>query len=129
MKLFHQKKMKNYQLRTVVCVILALAWCFGRIFSCAPAFALDEPLIIDHTSVAEFENIPDEYIEAAKKEHNIKGVIFAVPYNCDKHYWDVIWLQRDLLEKQIPSLILQPEGYMKSEAIRTRVAAFLEMIA
>ncbi len=68
-------------------------------------------------------------IEAAIKEHDIKGVIFAVPYNCDKHYWDVIWLQRDLLEKQIPSLILQPEGYMKSEAIRTRVAAFLEMIA
>lgn len=70
-----------------------------------------------------------KYIEAAIKEHDIKGVVFAVPYNCDKHYWDVIWLQRDLLEKQIPSLILQPEGYMKSEAIRTRVAAFLEMIA
>ncbi|MFC1857546.1 2-hydroxyacyl-CoA dehydratase subunit D [Thermodesulfobacteriota bacterium] len=77
------------------------------------------------------ENRYDErlkYIEAAIKNHDIKGVIFTVPYNCDKHYWDVMWLQKDLLEKQIPSLILQPEGHMKSEAIRTRVAAFLEML-
>ena len=70
-----------------------------------------------------------KYIEVAIKNHDIKGVIFTVPYNCDKHYWDVMWLQKDLSEKQIPSLILQPEGHMKSEAIRTRVAAFLETIA
>ena len=63
--------MKNYRLsthrlRTAIFAILTLIWCFGTFMSSTPVFAADEPIIIDHTSVAEFDNIPDEYIEAAK---------------------------------------------------------------
>lgn len=69
-----------------------------------------------------------KHIEDAIANYGIKGVIFAVPYNCDKHYWDVIWFEHTLREKGIHALTLSAEGYMKSESIRNRVAAFMETI-
>lgn len=69
-----------------------------------------------------------KHIEDSVADYGIKGVIFAIPYNCDKHYWDVVWFTHDLREKGIPTLTLSAEGYMKSEAVRTRIAAFIETI-
>ncbi len=69
------------------------------------------------------------YIESAIETYGIKGVIFVVPYNCDKHFWDVIWLEKDLKKEGVPSITLRPEGPMNSEAVRTRVAAFVEMLS
>ncbi len=69
-----------------------------------------------------------EYIKSSIQEYDIKGVIFVIPYNCDKHYWDLVWFVRDLKAFGIPSLIIQQEGYMKAESIRNRVAAFMEMV-
>lgn len=68
------------------------------------------------------------YIENARSNHGIDGIIFAIPYNCDKHYWDVIWFVNDFKASNFPALTLQQEGNMKSEAIRNRVAAFIETV-
>ncbi len=69
-----------------------------------------------------------KYIEDAITENDIAGVIFAVPMFCDTHCWDRIWCMDKLRGRGIPTLAIDQEGYMKSEAVRTRVAAFLEMI-
>ena len=69
-----------------------------------------------------------KHIEDSVADYGIKGVIFAIAYNCDKHYWDVVWFTHDLREKGIPTLTLSAAGYMKSEAVRTRIAAFIETI-
>ena len=69
-----------------------------------------------------------KYIEDAITENDIAGVIFAVPMFCDTHCWDRIWCMDKLRGKGIPTLAIDQEGYMKSEAVRTRIAAFLEMI-
>jgi benzoyl-CoA reductase subunit C len=68
------------------------------------------------------------YIEESVAAHGIKGVIFAIPLYCDMHGWDRVSIQSKLKEKGIPTLAIDQEGSMKSESIRTRVAAFLEMI-
>nr|HID58329.1 2-hydroxyacyl-CoA dehydratase [Desulfobacterales bacterium] len=77
------------------------------------------------------ENRLDErlrYIEEAIANHDIHGVVFTTPIYCDMNSWDRVWLVHRLEEKGIRTLILDQEGYMKTDAIRNRIAAFIETI-
>ena len=57
--------MKDYKLKTTIfTAALTLIWCLGICMSSPPVFA--EPIVIDYTAVEEFDQIPDEYIEAVK---------------------------------------------------------------
>ena len=69
-----------------------------------------------------------KYIEDAATNYDIKGVILPVPIYCDPNCWDRIWFLSKLRESGIPTLALDQEGHMKSEAVRTRIAAFIETI-
>ena len=69
-----------------------------------------------------------KYIEDSVADYDLKGVIFAAPVYCDMNCCDRVCIQGKLKERGIPMLTIDQEGYMKSGAIRTRVAAFLETI-
>jgi len=69
------------------------------------------------------------YIEDAIENYGIHGVIFAIPIYCDMSSWDRVWLVHRLEEKGIRTLILDQEGYMKTDAVRNRIAAFIETIS
>ena len=64
MKRNYRRSHKKIGRATIFMATLILVWCFGIFMSSPPVFA--ELIIIDHTAVQEFYNIPDEYIEAAK---------------------------------------------------------------
>ena len=69
-----------------------------------------------------------KYIEDTVESLGIHGVVFAIPIYCDMCSWDRIWLVHQLQQKGIRTLILDQEGSMKTDAVRTRIAAFIETL-
>ena len=69
-----------------------------------------------------------QYIEETVKNYGVQGVILCIPIYCDPHCWDRVCFVEHFQKNNIPVLIVDQEGSMKSEALRTRVAAFIETI-
>lgn len=69
-----------------------------------------------------------EYIKQLIREQEIDGVLFLLPKFCDPYFWDVVLLQEALKNNGIPSLQLELEESYSIGQVKTRLAAFKEIL-
>jgi benzoyl-CoA reductase/2-hydroxyglutaryl-CoA dehydratase subunit BcrC/BadD/HgdB len=63
------------------------------------------------------------------KDLQLKGVIFANPRFCDLQLWDYKVIKKSLEESGIRTLQISVEGSLKTDQVRNRLEAFLEIIS
>ncbi|MEE9202880.1 MAG: 2-hydroxyacyl-CoA dehydratase family protein, partial [Dehalococcoidia bacterium] len=62
-------------------------------------------------------------------DYRVKGAIFLQQKFCDPHAYDAPAVERALKEKGVPLLSLEYDVVMPVGQFRTRIEAFLEMLA
>ena len=70
-----------------------------------------------------------EHLLAMVRERNAGGVIFARQKFCDPHGFDYVPLSHALDQSGVPHLLIELEQASQAGQLRTRVEAFVEMIA
>lgn len=69
------------------------------------------------------------YLRQIAEEARAKGVIFILPKFCDPHAFDYVLVKSELEAAGVPILHLETEQTPATGQMRTRVQAFLEMLA
>lgn len=63
------------------------------------------------------------------EDMQVKGVVFAIARYCDLQLWDYKVMKKALEEKGIKTILISVEGTLKTDQVRNRLEAFLEIIS
>lgn len=87
-------------------------------------YAGDIPIAFHYSSDARADMLLKE-----AKEQEAKGAIFFVPKHCTCYLWDQPHIESRLRKEGISTLLIETMETMATEAIKTRLQAFIEMLS
>ena len=71
----------------------------------------------------------EEHLLGLVRQRGARGVIFFLKKFCEPHAWDYPPLAAALKKAGIPHLLVETEATVGAGIVRTRIEAFLEMLA
>lgn len=92
----------------------------------AQSYCRSAPMAIRHSQQ---DNRHKALLEKITR-NNAKGVVFMVPKFCEPEWFDLRYLQHEIKQRQIPSIVLDfEEGLGATGPLQTRLSAFAETIS